>query len=89
MNLSYFLFLVTACRPPGLGLSADLGGDAVEESAVKVALLLNFARFRDWASHVLADSTEKLRLCVLGGEAPGEALLKTEDKPVGTRWTGL
>jgi hypothetical protein len=89
MNLSYFLFLVTARRLAGLGLSADLGADAVEESALKADLLFNFARFTNWPSHAFPDSTEKERLCVLGGETPCEAFSKTEDKPVGTRWTGL
>jgi len=73
----------------GLGLSADLDADAVEESALKVDLLFNFARFTNGPCHAFADSTVKECLCVFGGEAPGEAFSKPKDKPVETGRVGL
>jgi hypothetical protein len=56
------------------------------EYQVKAAFLFNFAKFVEWPASSFSDASAPLRICVLGRDPFGEALLNiTKDKTVNGR----
>lgn len=58
---------------------------AVEEYALKAALVLNFARFTEWPRSTFKGPDEPLNFCVLGDNVSKEDFDGIEGKTVGSR----
>lgn len=62
-----------------------LAGEASTENKLKVAFLLNFAKFTSWPPAVFSPSAASFHFCVSGEDSFGAALNGLEKKQVGGR----
>lgn len=67
------------------GLFAWSFASDLEEYTVKAALTLNFARFTEWPSAIINDSTKRINLCTLGDNVIQEAFSGLESKTVSNK----
>ena len=69
----------------GVGFSARLPAQALDEYTVKAALVLNFARFAEWPQTAFATPTDTVDVCVIADEAIETAFAGIHGERVGER----
>ncbi len=76
------IIIILICYSTGIGTSNSYADQKSKEYHIKAAFLLNFAKFMEWPSQVLPDSSSSLTLYILGKDPFGEALKTIENKIV-------
>jgi hypothetical protein len=77
------LFLLITMLAP---LYQSAAADSAQDSSVKAALALNFARFTEWPTSALKKDDSTIQLCVIGDNVTQQAFVEIDRKQVGTRW---
>ena len=68
-----------------LGSSALQAEEISQEYQLKLAFLVNFARFISWPEESFSQSNDQLNLCIVGDNPFGTSLQGVDNKPVGSR----
>ncbi len=65
--------------------SSSRAEDISQEYQLKLAFLVNFARFISWPEQSFSQDNDRLNLCILGDNPFGTSLRGVDNKPVGNR----
>jgi hypothetical protein len=81
LKISFFLLLLTIVS----GFYHSAVAESAQDSTIKAALALNFARFTEWPSSILKSSDPVIKLCVLGDSEVQQSFSEVDKKQVGDR----